>query len=92
METVEMINGGAGALSTFGLYAICAALAVVAVHFYRRLNALEKEFRDALVKQAEEASRSNAELHSLVEQTQEIIRANTSALERFSNALEHGRR
>jgi uncharacterized protein HemX len=92
METVEVIGNGAGALSTFGLYAICAALAVVAVHFYKRLNALEREFREALVKQAEEASRSNAELRSLVEQTQEIIRANTTALERFSSAIEHGRR
>lgn len=92
METIEVINGGAQALSTFGLYAICAALVVVALHFYKRLNALEKEFRDALVKQAEKAAQSNTELRALVEQTQAIIRANTAAFERVSNALEHGRR
>lgn len=89
METVEVISGGATALSTFGLYAICAALAVVAIHFYKRLNALEKEFRDALVKQADERSRDNAELRALVTQTQEIIRANTAAFERFSDAIQH---
>lgn len=89
METVEIVNGGAQALGTFGLYAICAALVVVAVHLYKRLNTLEKEFRDALIGQAEKTAQSNAELRALVEQTQEIIRANTAAFERVSNALEH---
>ena len=89
MEAVEIINGGAGAISTFGLYAICAALAVVAVHFYRRLNALEKEFRGELVKQAEKTSNNNAELQALVKQTQEIIKANTAAFEKFYNMMEH---
>jgi anti-sigma regulatory factor (Ser/Thr protein kinase) len=92
MDTVQVISSGATALSTFGLYAICAALAVLAIHLYKRINALEKEFREALVKQAEEASQSNAELRALVTQTQEIIRANTAAFERFSNAIEHGHR
>lgn len=89
MEAVEVINGGAGALSTYGLYAICASLAVVAVHLYRRVNALEKEFRDELVRQAEKTSNSNAELQALVKQTQEIIKANTTAFEKFYNMMEH---
>lgn len=89
MEAVEAISGGATALSTFGLYAICAALAVVAIQFYKRLNALEKEFRDALIKQSEERAKDNAELRALVTQTQEIIRANTAAFERFSETIQH---
>lgn len=88
METVQAISSGASALSTFGLYAICAALAVIAVHFYKRLNELEREFRGALVAQAEKASQNNSELKALVEQTQEIIRANTMALERFYVGME----
>ncbi len=83
MEAVQTISGGATALSTMGLYAICATLAIVVVHFYRRLNQLEKEFRDALIAQTERQAQSNAEMRVLVEQTQEIIRANTTALEKF---------
>ena len=88
MESVNIISGGAGALSTYGLYAICVGVIVVCVHFYKRLNALEKEFRDALIKQAEESTKNYVEIKGIAEQTQEIIRANTAALEKFTSAFE----
>lgn len=88
METVEVINGGAGALSTFGLYAICAALVVVIVHLYRRVNTLEDKLREI----AQERGQEIAKWQETAAQTQEVIKANTKALERFLSAIENGRR
>ncbi len=99
METVEVIHGGAQALSTFGLYAICAALVIVIVHLYRRVNSLEDKLREAVKESAEERGKDivkwqemNARMQETANQTQEVIRANTKALERFLAALEQGRR
>ena len=92
METVEVINGGAQAIGTFGLYAICAALVVVIVHLYRRVNSLEDKLRDAIRESAEERGRELAKWQETAEQTQEVIKANTKALEKFLAAIEHGRR
>lgn len=88
METVEVINGGAGALSTFGLYAICAALVVVIVHLYRRVNTLEDKMQGI----AQERGQEIAKWQETAAQTQEVIKANTKALERFLSAIENGRR
>ena len=92
METVEVISNGAGALSTFGLYVICAALVVVIVHLYRRVNLLEDKLREAVRESAEERGRELAKWQETTAQTQEVIKANTKALERFLTALENGRR
>lgn len=99
METIEVINGGAQALSTFGLYAICAALVVVIVHLYRRVNTLEDKLREAVRESAEERGKDiakwqemNTRMQETANQMQEVIKANTKALERFLAALEHGRR
>lgn len=89
---VEAITQGAGALSTFGLYAICAALSVVCVHFYRRLNALEAEFRTSLVSQTEKMTTANEELRELANKTQEVIKANTAAFEEVSRVLKERER
>ncbi len=88
METVEVINGGAQVLSTFGLYAICAALVVVIVHLYRRVNTLEDKLREI----AQERGQEIAKWQETAAQTQEVIKANTKALERFLSAIENGRR
>ena len=89
METVEVIHGGAQALSTFGLYAICAALVIVIVHLYRRVNSLEDKLREAVKESAEERGKDivkwqemNARMQETANQTQEVIRANTKALDR----------
>lgn len=87
MEGVEIINHGAGALSTYGLYAICAALTVLSMHLYKRLNELEIELRNSLVKQAEKITAYNEELKRITEQTQEVIKANTEAFKDVSEAL-----
>ena len=91
METVEVINGGANALSTYGLYALCAALVVVIVHLYRRVNQLEDRLREAVEKSAEERGKELAKWQETTAQTQEVIRANTKALEKFLQVLEQGR-
>jgi hypothetical protein len=92
METVEVIHGGANALSTFGLYAIVAALVVVIVHLYRRVNHLEEKLMEAVKESAEERGKELAKWQETTAQTQEVIKANTKALERFLAALENGRR
>lgn len=92
METVEAISNGANALSTFGLYAICATLVVVIVHLYRRVNLLEDKLREAIEKSAEERGKELAKWQETTAQTQEVIKANTKALERFLAALEDRRR
>ena len=102
METAEMISSGAGALSTFGLYAIVAALVVVIVHLYRRVNHLEEKLREAvensgeklrqvIEKAAEDRTKELAKWQEYAAQTQEVIKANTRALERFLDN-ETGRR
>lgn len=83
----EVLTQGAGALSTFGLYAICAALSIVCIHFYRRLNTLEAEFRSSLVTQTEKMTAANDELRDLATKTQEVIKANTAAFEDISRVL-----
>ena len=88
METVEVINGGAQALSTFGLYTICAALVGVIVHLYKRVNSLEDKMREV----AQERGKEIARWQETTAQTQEVIKSNTKALERFLIALEEGRR
>lgn len=88
METVEVISNGANALSTFGLYTICAALVVVIIHLYRRVNLLEDKLREI----AQERGKEIARWQETAAQTQEVIKANTKALERFLLAIENGRR
>lgn len=92
MDTVNVISSGANALSTFGLYAICVTLVVVVVHLYRRVNMLEEKLRQAVEKSAEERGKELAKWQETTSQTQEVIKANTKALERFLAAIENGRR
>lgn len=92
MESIEAINSGANALSTFGLYAICAALVVVIVHLYRRVNMLEDKLREAIKESAEERGKQLTKWQETTAQTQEVIKANTRALERFLAAIEDRRR
>lgn len=89
METVEIVNGGAAALSSYGLYAVCAALVVVVIHLYRRVNQLETRLCEAVKEGAEARGRELAKWQELNTQTQEVIKANTKALEKVLDALEH---
>ena len=84
---VETVVQGAGALSTFGLYTLVAALAVVVVYLFRRLNHLEREFRESLVSQTEKTTHSAEEVKAMAIQMQEVIKANTEAFKDVSNAL-----
>lgn len=84
---MEGVTQGAAAISTYGLYAVCAALVVVIVHLYNRFNSLDGEFRIALVKQAESVTKIASDYQSLTEKTNDIIEANTAAFEEVSRLL-----
>ena len=92
MESVNVISNGAAAISTFGIYAIMVVLGLVVVHLYKRVNSLEDKLREAIEKSAEERGKELAKWQETTAQTQEVIKANTKALERFLAAIENGRR
>lgn len=81
MDALNGISTGAGLLSTFGLYAICAALCFVCLHLYRRVNALEIKLREALVDHAKNSTKAFDEIKVMNEQMKEVIKANTDALQ-----------
>lgn len=81
METLNGISAGAGMISTFGLYAIVAALCFVCLHLYRRVNTLEAKLREALVDHATNSTKSFDEIKVMNEQMKDVIKANTDALQ-----------
>ena len=87
MESMEVITQGAGALSTYGLYAVCAVLALVVVHLYRKVDRIQEELKGAMIRHSESETKNADELRELVKQTQEIIKANTAAFEEFTRNI-----
>lgn len=84
MEAVETL---AQSLSTYGLYTIIAILCFVIVHLYRRVNALEKEVRDAISKSASEAKTVATETAKLLSQTLQTIETNTKSLDSIQTLI-----
>ena len=89
MNEVELITNGAGTLSTYGLYAVCVAVVLFAIHLYRRVNQLEDKLHAAVEKTASERGEDLAKWQVMSAQMQEVIRANTKALERFSDSIQN---
>lgn len=77
MESVTPI---AGALSTYGLYAISAMLLIAVVYLFKQQRELEKELRENLSKYASENAR-------LLEHTTEALKDNSEAFKDFQNTL-----
>ena len=91
MEALNGISTGAGALSTFGLYAIVAALCFVYLHLYRRVNTLENKLRDALVDHATNSTKAYDEIKIMNDQMKDVIKSNTDALQGVLKWIERER-
>lgn len=59
---MEGLTTSAAALSTYGLYFIVCVLAFVAYKLFVKMNTLEKEFRDYMQRETEEAKKAHDEL------------------------------
>lgn len=77
METITPV---AQSLSTYGLYAIVAILAIVVVYLYKRVSDLEKELRTTIQTNASESSK-------LIIQTTEALKDNARAFTEFQTTL-----
>ncbi len=78
---MDGLSTTAGALSTYGLYAICAALLIAVVYLFKQQRELEKEFRTNLATSASENAK-------LLERTAEVLRDNTEAIKGFQRSLD----
>lgn len=79
------ISEGAQALSTYGLYTICAALAVAVIYLFKSLRGLESKFRDYI----ETSSKGMQEktTAALLDSTA-ALKASTDALNRIALIME----
>lgn len=59
---MEGLTSSAAALSTYGLYFIVCVLAFVAYKLFVKMNTLEREFREYMQRETEEAKRAHDEL------------------------------
>ena len=88
---MEAVTPMAEALSTYGLYAIVAVLAVVVVFLYKRVADLEKELRTTIQANANESSKqltqNASETAKLLAQTTEVLKDNTRAFIEFQSTL-----
>lgn len=64
----------AGAISTYGLYAIVAILLLVVIHLYREHNRLVDEIKQTMMNDSKE-------LAKLLTESNEVIKRNTKAME-----------
>ena len=79
------ITEGASALSTYGLYTICAALAVAVVYLFKSLRALESKFRDYISTNSKELQEKTTA--ALIDSTA-ALKASTEALNRIASIME----
>lgn len=84
METITPV---AGALSTYGLYAICAILLVAIIYLFKMQKELESTLRENLKKYAEDNAKYASENARLLEKTTEAFKDNAQAFNDFQNAL-----
>lgn len=87
MEAVDGIAQSAAALSSYGFNVICACLAFVVWHLYKRLNALEKEFRNSLMENAKTITKANETLETLAKDSLDTIKQNSECLGRVEKML-----
>lgn len=79
------INEGAQALSTYGLYTICAALVTAVVYLFRSLRTLEAKFRDYISTNSKELQEKTTT--ALMDSTA-ALKASTEALTRIATIME----
>lgn len=84
---MEAVTPMAQAISTYGLYAIVAVLAVVVVFLYKRVAELEKELRCVIQQNAKESSEKASENATLLAQTTEALKDNAKAFSDFQATL-----
>lgn len=81
---MDAATAGAAALSTYGLYFICAILAFVSVKLYTKTSSLEKEFRAYM---ARETSEAKAAHDKLLADSTAAMQASTAALKDSTEAI-----
>ena len=77
---MEQITPVAGALSTYGLYAICAMLLIAVIYLFKQQREMEEEMREKLLDYAAKTSQT-------LERSIETIKANTETIKEFQNTL-----
>ncbi len=80
------INEGAQALSSFGLYAICAALTCAVVYLFKVHRSLECKFRDYITTTSKELQEKTT---TALNDSTNALRASTEALNRIATVMEH---
>lgn len=81
---MEGITAGAAALSTYGLYFICAVLVFVIYKLFSRMSSLEKEFRSYM---ARESAESKAAHDKLLADSAAALNASTAVLKDSTDAI-----
>lgn len=81
---MDGITAGAAALSTYGLYFICAVLGFVIYKLFSRMSALEKEFRAYM---ARESAETKAAHDKLLADSTAALNASTAALKDSTEAM-----
>lgn len=84
METIAPVSG---AISTYGLYAICTILLVAIIYLFKQQKELENTLRENLKKYAEDNATYASENARLLEKTTEAFKDNAQAFNDFQNAL-----
>lgn len=83
---MQEINEGAGALSTYGLYAVVSALTVCVIYLYKRTVALEEKFREYVSTSSEKVSELQK---GLLQQTTTVLSNAVKAIEDSTDAIKH---
>ena len=79
------INEGAQALSTYGLYTVCAALTAAVIYLFRSLRTLETKFRDYISTNSRELQEKTT---IALNDSTAALKASTEALTRIATVME----
>lgn len=78
------ITDGAGALSTYGLYAIVSALVICVIYLYKRTTSLEEKFREYV----SQSGKDTVEFQKgLLEQTTSVLNSAVKAIEDSTDVI-----